>query len=75
MDCPHDQGLGAHWDYVSADGTSANGWIVCLICGGYLERLTIAGGWIRSRGHFAETFKEQASRSGVFSDLQKLEIG
>jgi hypothetical protein len=74
MACRHVGGLGARWDYLSHDETSATGWIVCRTCGALLERISISGGRFRGRGRFLLAFKEQLYEESAFSDLSELEV-
>ncbi len=74
MDCSHNQGLAARWDYLSQDETCGTGWIVCRNCEARLQRVTIAGGKFRGQGRVLEDFREQITKASAFSALHELEI-
>jgi predicted nucleic acid-binding Zn ribbon protein len=73
MACRHDEGLGARWDYLSHDETSATGWIVCRSCGALLERLSVAGGSFRGQGRYVSAFREQLSEESALLTLSEME--
>ena len=74
MDCIHDGDLGARWDWVSRDKSSASGWITCAICGELLQRLSYAGGRFRGQGWYLEPFLEQAATGARVAGLEELEV-
>ena len=73
MNCGHNQGLAARWDYLSQDETCGTGWIICRNCRALLQRITIAGGKFRGQGRFLEPLQEQISKESPSSALFELE--
>ena len=73
MTCLHEGDLGARWDWVARDKTSASGWITCDRCGELLQRLSYAGGRFRGQGWYLGPFLEQTATGARVAGLEELE--